>query len=94
MLETQVHSSQPKGGMRLEHDHGQLRNVIGVIRQEQACIKCIDRVRPLHAAGRTVRAANQPVTHAHPGSCLKKVAGLTGGARRFSSVQPICLKCL
>lgn len=90
MLGKQVHSSQPEGAMELEQDHGNLRNVIGMIRLEQACID----ITLQHAAQSTAHAAIKPVTHDHPGSCLKKVAGLTGGVRRFSRVQLICIKCL
>ena len=76
--------------MELEQDHENLRNVIGMIRFEQACIYISFR----HAAQSTAHAAIKPVTHDHPESCLKKVAGLTGGVRRFSRVQFICIECL
>lgn len=85
MLGKQVHSCH-EGGMELEQNHGHLRNVIGMISLEKACID-ITLQRAAHAAIKSLM-------YERPDGCPREFAGMTRGVGRFSIVQVVCIRCL
>jgi uncharacterized protein len=62
-----AHSTHPAIVKRLKRAEGHLRNVIGMMEAERACM---DIVQQLHAVERAVAAAKKTLVHDHIDHCL------------------------